>query len=560
MKRKNPEGYKKLLVYQRAEELRQFVFEITEKFPIPESRRKEHMRDSARSVKQNVVEGWKRETTQQYIDFLSFSFGSLGELKEDDKDCLQDGLIDQGEFEELKRRCGELDYLMRRLKESLERKVQKSQVLSPYQRWLKNEMEERNRGEKEVDEELKKIVEEARRGEKGERREIGEKGDVEEKGELGEREEREGNGEKGNFPKKSFYIFFIIAFFCFNLFFSQKIKAQQKEIKLFVSPELFELEVKRGQTLEDKIKIYNKSEVPVPIETTVTNFGAQEETGTMTFFEEPAKRVGPEDDISYNPRKWIKVENPNFILDPNETNEVKFKIEIPENAEPGGHYAVALFEPKLPSFYFEKGAIQTIPKIGVLFLFSVKVEGLERAEIPFTIVEFAIPEKFHLQKLEDFFIKTVRAAEELIIVEKSHLPFTLSLKNNDIYHIKPQGKLEISKSNGKIVGETEIKEITILPGKTRKFPVEFKPDLPGISKKYLPASISNFISGNLLFGKYKAHLLLTTGDAKIEKDIEFWAFPWKIVLSTVLICSIFLIILIKYRKRIKLAIRVLARK
>jgi len=118
MKRKNPEGYKKLLVYQRAEELRQFVFEITEKFPISEFRRKAHMRDSARSVKQNVVEGWKRETTQQYIDFLSFSFGSLGELKEDGEDCLKDGLIGQGKFEELKRRCGELDYLMRRLKES----------------------------------------------------------------------------------------------------------------------------------------------------------------------------------------------------------------------------------------------------------------------------------------------------------------------------------------------------------------------------------------------------------------------------------------------------------
>ena len=341
--------------------------------------------------------------------------------------------------------------------------------------------------------------------------------------------------------------------------------AQQNEIKLFVSPEIFELEVKRSEILEDKIRIYNKSEVPIPIETTVTNFGAQEESGTITFFEEPAPKetveVRPpqivEEDISFNPRKWIQIENPNFILDAGETEEIRFSVSIPENAEPGGNYAVILFEPKLPSYYFEKGVVRAIPKIGVLFLLSVKVEGLTRPEGPLTIVEFNIPEKFHLQKLEDFFIKTVKAAEELIIVEKSHLPFTLSIKNNDIYHLKPEGKLTILKSNGKIVGETEIKEITILPGKTRKFPVEFKPDLPKVLEKYLPTTISNFISRNLLFGKYQANLLLTTGSDTIEKEIEFWVFPWKITLPTGFVTFLFLIFLIKFRKRIKSAISIL---
>jgi len=552
MKRKNPEGYKKLLVYQRAEELRQFVFEITEKFPISEFRRKEHMRDSARSVKQNVVEGWKRETTQQYIDFLSFSFGSLGELKEDGKDCLNDGLISQREFEELERRCGELDYLMRRLKESLERKIQKSQVFSPYQRWLKTKMEERDRKEREFDEELKRIVEGARKGKKGEMGEMGERG---EKRELGKREEREGNEEKGNFPKK-FLSGFMIVFVCFSVFVPMGIKAQ-KEIKLFVSPEMFELKVERGQISEDKMIIFNKSQIPVPIEVMVTNFGAQEESGTITFFDEPAKRVGEEDDVSYNPRKWIKIENPNFILDPYEREEIRFKIEIPENAEPGGHFAVVLFEPKLPSFYFEEKTVRAIPKIGVLFLFSVKVEGLERAEIPLTIIEFAIPEKFHLQKLEDFFVKTVRAAEGLIIVERSHLPFVLSIKNNDIYHIKPEGKLSILNNNGKIVGETEIKETTILPGRIRRFPVEFKPDLPERLTKFLPASISKFISQNLLFGKYRALLNLKVGDDIISKEIEFWVFPWKVALILLTSALFFLLIVMIYRKRIKSALLVL---
>jgi len=180
IRRKNPEGYKELLVYKRAAELQDYVYQITENFPLTERRRREHMRDSSRSVKQNIVEGWKRETTQQYIDFLSFSFGSLGELKEDGEDCLRLGLFDGGErgergervFRELMRRCGEIDFLMGRLKGALERKVSKQDVLSPYQRWLGRKMEERARKERELDEELQKIIE----GERKRKGEMGEKG------------------------------------------------------------------------------------------------------------------------------------------------------------------------------------------------------------------------------------------------------------------------------------------------------------------------------------------------------------------------------------------------
>lgn len=153
-RRKKPEGYKELLVYKRATELQDFVYKITENFPVTERRRREHMRDSSRSTKQNIVEGWKRETTQQYIDFLSYSFGSLGELKEDGKDCLKLRLITQKEFEELMRRCGEIDFLMGRLKSALERKISKEEVLSPYERWLARKMEERKEKDREFDREV----------------------------------------------------------------------------------------------------------------------------------------------------------------------------------------------------------------------------------------------------------------------------------------------------------------------------------------------------------------------------------------------------------------------
>lgn len=168
MPRKNPDGFKGLLVYQRALELYDLIFKITARFPICERRRREQMESCTRSVKQNIVEGWKRETTREYINFLSYSFGSLGEIKEDVKDCFRDKLISDLEHREFIRRCGEIDYLMRRLKEALERKISKQDYLNPYQRWLGKQQELDRHREEEFSQEMQKIVDDAKlKGERG---------------------------------------------------------------------------------------------------------------------------------------------------------------------------------------------------------------------------------------------------------------------------------------------------------------------------------------------------------------------------------------------------------
>jgi len=337
--------------------------------------------------------------------------------------------------------------------------------------------------------------------------------------------------------------------------------AEAKGMSIFVSPPIFELELKPGENYKDEIYLLNKSELALPMEARVVNFSTSGEVGSMDF------NLG-EEDISINPRKWIKIEKPNFILEPNQSEKIKFEINLPENAEPGGHYATILFEPKLPSFYFEEKDLKTIPQVGVLFLISIKAEGLTRPEEPLTIVEFNIPQYLHLKKLENFLASfagiftEVQAAEKetFSIIETSHLSFTLRIQNNDIYHTKPKGNLLILTENGKIAGETEVKEITILPGKIRSFPIEFKPRLPEKLEKYLPASISNFITRNFLFGNYRASLHLTTENSTIEEDIEFFVFPWRFGLSTGLVLVLTLFYLVKYKERIKLALRVLFKK
>src|SRR3990167_10648619 len=85
---RNPLGYKVLRTYQQGEEIYDLVkrFTSTHLHLMSDSRLIGHMDDSARSIPRNISEGYGRNNTKQYYEFLGFSFGSLLELLED---CLE---------------------------------------------------------------------------------------------------------------------------------------------------------------------------------------------------------------------------------------------------------------------------------------------------------------------------------------------------------------------------------------------------------------------------------------------------------------------------------------
>lgn len=119
------QGYEKLIVWQNAYKLRRLVYEITKKFSRLEPRRVSHTRETARSVKQNIQEGYLRPTIGDYIRYLGISQSSLAELIGDIQDCLDDKLITREEFQELDPLAGKTDYLLTRLIQALYREQKK---------------------------------------------------------------------------------------------------------------------------------------------------------------------------------------------------------------------------------------------------------------------------------------------------------------------------------------------------------------------------------------------------------------------------------------------------
>jgi four helix bundle protein len=77
------------------------------------------MRDGARSAKQNIREGYRRDSAREFSRYIKISAGSLGELEGDIDDCFEDGLITKEEYNKLKDLFGKTNHQIDRYLDSL---------------------------------------------------------------------------------------------------------------------------------------------------------------------------------------------------------------------------------------------------------------------------------------------------------------------------------------------------------------------------------------------------------------------------------------------------------
>ena len=336
------------------------------------------------------------------------------------------------------------------------------------------------------------------------------------------------------------------------IFFPILANAEGGSIGLAVDPQKFELDVFPGENFDYKIKLRNLSDLAMPIKVRLADFNALDDSGEITFSE--AESVSSQ---------WFKIENPEFILSPEEKKEIEFNISIPADAERGGYYNVMIFEPQMPSYYFKEGQPRAVPVIGVLFLISVKTLSIDGEEdLPkLQIVEFSIPKEERSVSLERFAnifsSKGLASAQStydpsvIPFAEKTPSFFSVKIKNNDYYHIKSSGKIVIYDIFGNKAGESSIDQKTILPGRTRSFKSAFLPEMPEYLK-WLPASISNFFLNNFFIGQYQAEVVIegsspvSDENAGSTQRFPFVVFAWKFWLPVLTLLVLVLIL----RKRI----------
>ncbi len=272
---------------------------------------------------------------------------------------------------------------------------------------------------------------------------------------------------------------------------------------LTISPPIFELTLKPGESSSQTIKITNPTQKLMEIYPLVMNFRASGEGG------EPAFYPATSEEEKFSLASWIKFNQTKLALTPEQVVEFKYQIQVPNDAEPGGHYGVVFFatEPPKPEQDISQVAIASM--IGSLIL----------AKTPGEIIEKGLLEEFVANK---FYLK--------VPVE-----FTTKIQNTGNIHFKPQGEITIKNWQGKIVDKVAVNlaKGNILPDSTRKF-----------EEKWSPSKWS--------VGKFTADLSLTYGEPQqnLSGDLSFWLIPlWFIILIGLILLIIIVLIIWKIKRK-----------
>ena len=95
-------SYRELLVWQRAMQLVYQTYHVVKLLPKEEQfGLSEQMRRAAVSIPSNIAEGQARNSTREFIKFLSIAKGSNAELQTQSEICVGLGYVQQSDIQEL---------------------------------------------------------------------------------------------------------------------------------------------------------------------------------------------------------------------------------------------------------------------------------------------------------------------------------------------------------------------------------------------------------------------------------------------------------------------------
>jgi hypothetical protein len=280
---------------------------------------------------------------------------------------------------------------------------------------------------------------------------------------------------------------------------------------LQVSPVIVDLRASKGKSYTVPIKLTNVTKEDHTYYSVVNDFTSKDETGTPRV---EFDSVLPE---TASIRTWVSAPA-RVTVKSGEAVTIDAVINVPFNAEAGGHYGTLRFSGTAPQQ--QATGVALTASTGMLFL--IRVDG--------AIVEKASVASFATANTAD--------DKQLSFFEKAPLKFITRIKNEGNVHIQPVGQIDIHDMFGNLVKTLKVNEqkANVLPNSIRRF--------------------DSTLDTGWMFGHYTADLAFGYGSngQALTATTDFWVIPYKIV-AVVLIALITLIfILVRvvkvYNKRI----------
>jgi len=254
-----------------------------------------------------------------------------------------------------------------------------------------------------------------------------------------------------------------------------------------------------GETIQTTVRIRNTTNKTMTLRSYAMDFIVKEDGRTPIPVQETVTN-------RWSLANWMTIVPNKHTLAPKETAEMAVVIEIPEDALPGGRYAMVLHEPADPDDITETEGSGTgvTQRIGTLFY--VVVDG--------PINEEAYIREFKFNKFQEF----------------GPVPYSFTIRNQSDIHIRPRMSIDIFNMLGQKSDSFEVESQNVFPLNSREF-----------------AGKWDKIWG---LGLYTAKLTASYGESGqvIVDTTNFWIIPVRIILS-IFFGSILIIAIIMAIKR-----------
>jgi len=288
-----------------------------------------------------------------------------------------------------------------------------------------------------------------------------------------------------------------------------------------VSPVIVDLDISPGKANQGTIHLINNAENTQTFYVSIQTFVARGEEGQQDFL--------PEDNRIGLP-SWIIPEARSITLAPNEGKDFTYVVNVPANAEAGGHYA-AMFFSTLPVTEEGGASVGVGAKTGILFLLKVPGDIKEDARIE----SFAVNNGGMFDRLPAYFDTRIR--------------------NLGNIHFRPQGDIVIKSMFGSTSARFPMNPLNaaVLPNSIRRVQTVW-----AIKTFDSYTGKGTFFGelkdewNNFAIGRYTAELDATYGTSKqpLHGQVTFWVFPWRLALVAGVLIVILILLLMGYNRMV----------
>lgn len=261
------------------------------------------------------------------------------------------------------------------------------------------------------------------------------------------------------------------------------------------------LKAKPGEKLQTAIKVRNNSNKAFTINTAVDDFIIGED-GEMPI------AVTEDVDYRWSLKNWLILAPEFQVLQPRQTGVINIIVDIPNDALPGGHYAMVTHKPVgLNGEKFAESAASKISqRVGTLLYIMVDGPINEQAFIR----DFKVP-KF---------------------TEYGPVSFDFTIDNQSDIHIKPILSIEIYNLLGIKVGTIPIESKNVFPMVSRNFTATW-----------------DAVWGS---GFYRAKLVMSYGEGGNVSiaNTSFWLLPLTLVIAGLIVIIALLAVFVAVRRHL----------